>query len=90
MTKKCASRVFSIARPQKCGSWARKANDLQLVFGGIPGKSTPPFAHSAEAFTAAAIAVPGTDDDADSYRLGVRLRPMNKLSQFRHIVYFSG
>ena len=24
MTKKCASHVFSIPRPQKCGSWASR------------------------------------------------------------------
>jgi hypothetical protein len=65
----------------------RKADELQLVFGGIAGKRSLPFPQSAEAFTASAIAIPGTDDDPYSYRLGLRLRPRNKLG---HIFDCSG
>jgi hypothetical protein len=66
------------------------ADDLQLVFDGITRKGSLPFAQSAEAFTASTIAVPGTDDDPYSDRLGVSLRPLNKLCQFWHTVHFSG
>src|SRR5450759_3176003 len=70
--------VFHVA--SRTATTTGKAYDLQLFVGGIPGKSTPPFAQSAEAFTSPAIAVPGADDDPYSYCFDVRLRPMNKLS----------
>jgi hypothetical protein len=74
----------------RAAATTRIADELQLVFGGIPGKPSLPFAQSAEAFTASAIAVPGTDDDPDPYRFGLSLRSMNKLSQFRHVFHSSG
>jgi hypothetical protein len=80
--------VFHVA--SRAAATTGIADELQLVFGGITRKDSLPFAQSAEAFTASAVAVPRTDDDPNSYCFGLCLWPMNKLSQFRHIVHFSG
>jgi hypothetical protein len=77
--QKLGGGVFHVA------AWAAAttgvADDLQLVFSRIAGKPAPPFTHGAEAFAPAAIAITGTDDDSDSYRLDLALRPGVELNQ---------
>src|ERR1035437_4507897 len=70
--------IFHVS--SRTAATTRIADYLQLVPGGITRKPSVPLAHGAEALTAPAIAVSGTDDDPYSYCFGLCLRPMNKLS----------